>query len=89
MTVGPPADALQAFGDQVDLLVVGSRGHGTLRRLLLGSKSAHLARNARCPLLVLPHGRARRRPRGAAGRDDHQPHNRAGDRVGGSPPSRR
>ena len=58
--VGPPVDELLAFGDQVDLLVVASRGHGPLRRLLLGSTSAHLARSSRCPLLVLPRGRARR-----------------------------
>lgn len=54
VAVGPPDDELLAFGNQVDLLVVGSRGHGPLRRLLFGSTSAHLARSARCPVLVLP-----------------------------------
>ena len=52
--VGPPEGELLAFGDQLDLLVVGSRGHGPLRRLLLGSTSAHLVRYACCPVLVLP-----------------------------------
>jgi nucleotide-binding universal stress UspA family protein len=54
VTVGPPGDELLAFGDEVDLLVVGSRGHGPLRRLFLGSTSRYLARTARFPLLVLP-----------------------------------
>ena len=54
VTVGPPGDELLAFGDEVDLLVVGSHGHGPLRRLFLGSTSGYLARTARFPLLVLP-----------------------------------
>ena len=54
VTVGPPGDELLAFGDEVDLLVVGSRGHGPFRRLFLGSTSGYLARRARFPLLVLP-----------------------------------
>ena len=44
------------FGDQVDILVVGSRGYGPVKRLVLGSTSAYLQRHARCPLLVLPRG---------------------------------
>jgi nucleotide-binding universal stress UspA family protein len=54
VVVGLPGDALTAFTDEVDLLVVGSRSYGPLRRLMFGSTSAHLARTARCPLLVLP-----------------------------------
>ena len=45
---------LLAFGDEVDLLIVGSRGHGPLRRLVLGSTSLQLTREARCPLLIVP-----------------------------------
>lgn len=56
VVVGPPGDELLAFADQVDLLVVGSRGHGPLRRRLFGSTSADLARRARVPVLVFPHG---------------------------------
>jgi nucleotide-binding universal stress UspA family protein len=51
---GLPGEELAAFGEEVDLLVVGSRGYGPVRRLVLGSTSEHLARHARCPLLVLP-----------------------------------
>ncbi len=52
--VGLAGEELAAFSGQVDLLVVGSRGYGPLRSLILGSTSAHLVRHARCPLLVLP-----------------------------------
>jgi nucleotide-binding universal stress UspA family protein len=54
VTVGLPGDQLLAFGDAVDLLVMGSRGHGPLRRLILGSTSMQLTREARCPLLIVP-----------------------------------
>ena len=43
-------------GGKSDLLVVGSRGHGPLRRLLNGSMLRNLSRDAACPLLVLPRG---------------------------------
>ena len=51
---GLPGEELAAFGDEVDILVVGSRGYGPLRRLVLGSTSEYLQRHARCALLVLP-----------------------------------
>jgi nucleotide-binding universal stress UspA family protein len=51
---GLPGEELAAFGEQLDLLIVGSRGYGPVRRLVLGSTSNFLQRHARCPLLVLP-----------------------------------
>ena len=51
---GLAVEELAAAGDRVDLLVVGSRGYGPLRRLVLGSTSDYLERHARCSLLVLP-----------------------------------
>jgi nucleotide-binding universal stress UspA family protein len=51
---GLPGEELAAFGEEVDLLVVGSRSYGPLRRLVLGSTSEYLERHARCSLLVLP-----------------------------------
>ncbi len=51
---GIPGEELAAFGDQLDILVVGSRGYGAARRLVLGSTSNYLERHARCSLLVLP-----------------------------------
>jgi nucleotide-binding universal stress UspA family protein len=54
VALGLAGEELATFGARVDLLIVGSRGYGPLRRLMLGSTAAHLASNARCPLLVLP-----------------------------------
>jgi nucleotide-binding universal stress UspA family protein len=51
---GLTGEELATFGDVLDLLVVGSRSYGPLRRLVLGSTSNYLQRRARCPLLVLP-----------------------------------
>jgi nucleotide-binding universal stress UspA family protein len=51
---GLAGEELAAFGDEVDLLVVGSRSYGPLRRLVVGSTSDYLERHARCSLLVLP-----------------------------------
>lgn len=52
---GLAGEELAAFGDQVDLLIVGSRGYGPVRRLMFGSTSEYLAAHGRCPLLVLRH----------------------------------
>jgi nucleotide-binding universal stress UspA family protein len=51
---GLAGEELAAFGDEVDILVVGSRGYGPVRRLVLGSTANYLERHARCSLLVLP-----------------------------------
>ena len=51
---GLPGEELAELGDQVDLLVVGSRNYGPMRRLVLGSTSDYLAHHARCSLLVMP-----------------------------------
>ena len=59
--VGTPWKALAERSADLDLLVVGARSYGPLRRLLLGSTSTRLARHAACPLLVTPrraHGTA-------------------------------
>lgn len=39
-----------------DLLFTGSRGQGPFRRVLLGSVSTHLLREAACPVVVVPRG---------------------------------
>jgi nucleotide-binding universal stress UspA family protein len=51
---GLAGEELAAFGDELDLLVVGSRGYGPLRRFVSGTTSNYLERHARCSLLVLP-----------------------------------
>ena len=52
--LGIAGEELAAFGERIDMLVVGSRGYGPMRRLVLGSTSDYLERHARCSLLVLP-----------------------------------
>jgi nucleotide-binding universal stress UspA family protein len=42
---------LETFG--CDLIVIGSHGHGRLRRLFRGSVSDEVVRRARCPVLVV------------------------------------
>jgi len=59
---GHPVDAIARYATEVgaDLIVCGSRGHGALRSLLLGSVSAGLADRAHCPVLVARHPTAQR-----------------------------
>jgi nucleotide-binding universal stress UspA family protein len=47
-------EELATFAETVDLLIVGSRGYGPMKRMMLGSSSSYLERHARCSLLVLP-----------------------------------
>jgi nucleotide-binding universal stress UspA family protein len=54
MLDGDPAKALRRAVASSDVLVVGSRDHGPLRRVLLGSVTAKLAHEPPCPLIVLP-----------------------------------
>jgi nucleotide-binding universal stress UspA family protein len=56
LLTGDPADLIANAAADFDLLIVGSRGYGPVRRALLGSVSARLAHTAKCPLLVLPRG---------------------------------
>jgi nucleotide-binding universal stress UspA family protein len=62
---GPAADVLVDRAGAADLLVVGSRGRGAFRGLLLGSVALHCAMHAPCPVLVV-HPRDRRAGAGAA-----------------------
>ena len=39
-----------------DVIAVGSRGQGALRRALLGSVSSHVIHNAPCPVMVIRSG---------------------------------
>ncbi|HEY7150695.1 MAG TPA: universal stress protein [Solirubrobacterales bacterium] len=53
---GPAAPVLADQGIELDLLVIGSRGRGPVRRTLLGSVSAEVMRTAPCPVWVTPRG---------------------------------
>jgi nucleotide-binding universal stress UspA family protein len=52
---GDPADEIVAYADVIDadVIVVGSRGHGTVASTLLGSVSRGVLREARRPVLVV------------------------------------
>ncbi len=57
VVVGEPGpticDAATDLG--AELLVIGSHGHGWLRRVFLGSASEHVLHHAPCPVLVVRH----------------------------------
>jgi nucleotide-binding universal stress UspA family protein len=62
VTTDEPARALIDQGAFADLLVVGTRGRGGIRGLVLGSVSLRCVLHARCPVAVV-----RPEPVGAAG----------------------
>jgi nucleotide-binding universal stress UspA family protein len=51
---GPAAEALLQAGRDADLLVVGTRGLGGFKELLLGSVSSQVTNHAPCPVVVVP-----------------------------------
>jgi nucleotide-binding universal stress UspA family protein len=53
---GEAADVIAAASEDLDLLVIGSRGYGPLRRTVLGSVAGAVIRRAACPVLALPRG---------------------------------
>ena len=51
---GDPTRSLARHGVDLDVLVVGSRGYGPVRRTLLGGVSADVMRTAPCPVIAVP-----------------------------------
>ncbi len=54
--VGSPEQKLAEESANADLMVVGSRGYGPHRAVLLGSVSGRLVRDSACPVIVVPRG---------------------------------
>jgi nucleotide-binding universal stress UspA family protein len=55
---GMPADELLKAAAGADLIVIGSRGAGGFRRLLMGSVSTQVTHHACCPVVVIPADRS-------------------------------
>ncbi|MEX2393767.1 MAG: universal stress protein [Actinomycetota bacterium] len=53
-----PAQALVRASEGADLVVVGSRGRGGFKGLLLGSVAQQVAHHAKCPVVIVPHEHA-------------------------------
>jgi nucleotide-binding universal stress UspA family protein len=51
---GSPATVLLNEADDAEMLVVGSRGLGGFRSLLLGSVSQQCAQHGTCPVVIVP-----------------------------------
>jgi nucleotide-binding universal stress UspA family protein len=56
IVTGDPAEQLGAEGARLDLLVIGSRGYGPVRRVLLGGTAHKVIHAATCPVMVVPRG---------------------------------
>ena len=52
--VGNPGQILADASEELDLLVLGSRGYGPLHSVLVGGVAGRVVREAACPVLVLP-----------------------------------
>jgi len=56
VVVGPATSEILRHADErrADLLVLGSHGHGVIRRFLLGSVAERVLREAGCPVMIVP-----------------------------------
>ena len=56
-----PRDILAEASEDLDLLLVGSRGYGPLHSVVVGGVAGRVVREAACPVIVLPRTRRPRR----------------------------
>jgi nucleotide-binding universal stress UspA family protein len=56
VVLGHPVGELVRQSEEADLLLLGSRGYGPRRAVLLGGVSGRVVRKAACPVLVVPRG---------------------------------
>jgi len=54
---GPPGSAIVSAAEKqnADLVIVGSRGHGTVRRTIMGSVSDYVVHHAHVPVMICKH----------------------------------
>jgi nucleotide-binding universal stress UspA family protein len=59
VAVGPAADEIVRYARDhgADVVVLGSHGHGLVRRVLLGGVADTIVRQAPCAVLLVPHRR--------------------------------
>lgn len=79
---GPAVDAVLDVAEEIepDLLVLGSRGHGFVERLVMGSVSEGVVHHASCPVLILRGGEKAWPPeRVVIGEDGSEAAREAGD----------
>jgi nucleotide-binding universal stress UspA family protein len=50
---GSPRDLICKLANGADFLVIGSRGLGSMERLMLGSVSDYVVHHAPCPVLIV------------------------------------
>lgn len=60
---GDPVPELVKVSHDLDMLVMGSRVHGPVRRMLFGSTSTRVLHEAHCPVLIMPEGVGEEVPR--------------------------
>jgi len=53
---GLPAEAILGIAKDADMIVIGSRGAGGFKKLLLGSVATQVTHHAHCPVVVIPAG---------------------------------
>ena len=51
---GIPAEEILSVGRDADVIVLGSRGVGGFKKLLMGSVAYQVAHHAHCPIVIIP-----------------------------------
>jgi nucleotide-binding universal stress UspA family protein len=54
VVTGVPGDEILTAAQGADMIVVGSRGAGGIKKLLMGPVSLQVTRHAHCPVVVIP-----------------------------------
>ena len=54
---GVPGEMLSTASEDVDLMIIGSKGYGPIRRVFAGSIATHVCNHAHSAVMVLPRGK--------------------------------